>query len=135
MAPRARLVAIGAALWLFVLVGGARALDDHAVSIQNTSYTDGVSGTPTTTIAEGDSVTWTWNGTGFDTDHSVTSDGDSTQAFNSDEVKDHSVRQHGDTFTVIFPTSGCFKYHCAVHASMHGQIQVGTGVCPPPSSG
>src|SRR5438093_424112 len=74
MAPRVRLVAIAAACWLLMLVGGARAVDDHSVTVQNYSFTDA-----TTMIPEGDSVTWHWTGPG--TTHSVTSDADSTQAF------------------------------------------------------
>jgi plastocyanin len=132
MAPRARSVAIAAACWLLLLAGAARAVDDHPVSIKFTSYTDGASGTPMTVVAENDTVTWHWDGSGSDLNHSVTSD-DGT-SFNSETDpggKPHGSHVNGDTFTVVFPTSGCFQYHCVVHGSMHGQVQVGTGVCPP----
>ncbi len=131
MAPRARPVAIAAACWLFLLAGAARAVDDHSVSIKNTAFTDQASGTTTTTIAQGDSVTWHWDGTGFDTDHSVTADGGQSMTFDSG-----SAHSNGDHFTVVFPTSGCFTYHCTVHpTTMHGQVIVGMGVCPPPTGG
>jgi plastocyanin len=131
MAPRARPVAIAAACWLLLLAGAARAVDDHGVSIKNTAFTDGASGTTTTTVAEGDSVTWHWDApTGLDTHHSVTADAGQSMAFDSG-----STHGNGDHFTVVFPTSGCFTYHCTIHATMHGTVIVGTGVCPPPSGG
>jgi plastocyanin len=133
MAPRVRLVAIAAVCWLITLAAAARAVNDHSVSVRSFSFTDAGSGTSTTVIPEGDSVTWHWDGPG--TNHSVTSDSDSAQPFDSDATNPTHVHPTGATFTVVFPTSGCFKYHCSVHASMHGQVQVGTGVCPPPSSG
>ncbi|HEY7632630.1 MAG TPA: hypothetical protein VH817_18135 [Thermoleophilaceae bacterium] len=137
MAPRVRLVAIAAALWLLVLVGGARALDDGSVSVKNYSFTDSASGSTTTVIPEGASVTWHFDGPG--TTHTVTADAGQTMNFDSDPGVDppnsfpsHSV---GSTFVVMFPTSGCFVYHCKVHSEMHGQIQVGTGVCQPLGGG
>jgi plastocyanin len=133
MAPRARSVAIAAACWLLLLAGAARAVDDHGVEVRNYSFTDVSSGTTQTTIPEGDSVTWHWVGPG--TGHSVTSDPGSAQAFDSDSANPTHTHPADDSFTVVFPTSGCFQYHCSVHASMHGQVQVGTGVCPPLDSG
>jgi plastocyanin len=133
MAPRARSVAIAAACWLLLLAGAARAVDDHGVSVRNYSFTDVSSGTTQTTIPEGDSVTWHWVGPG--TGHSVTSDPGSAQAFDSDSANPTHTHPADDSFTVVFPTSGCFQYHCSVHSSMHGQVQVGTGVCPPLDSG
>ncbi len=130
MAPRARLVAIVAACWLVTLVGAARAVDDHSVSVKSYSFTDASSSTSTTVIPEGDSVTWHWDGPG--TNHSVTSDAGSAMSFDSDATNPTHTHPTGDTFTVVFPTSGCFQYHCSVHSFMHGQVQVGTGVCPPP---
>ena len=128
MAPRARLVAIAAVCWLVTLAAAARAVDDHSVSIKDTSFTDAGTGSPLTVATEGDSVTWNWDGTGSDTHHSVTADAGQAMVFDSGST--HST---GDQFTVVFPTSGCFAYHCTVHpGTMHGQVQVGTGVCPPP---
>ncbi|HEY2603981.1 MAG TPA: plastocyanin/azurin family copper-binding protein [Thermoleophilaceae bacterium] len=150
MAPRARLIAIAAACWLLMLAGGARAVDDHGVSIKNTSFTDSASGTTTTTIVVGDSVTWHWDGAGADTTHTVTSDNGSAMSFDSDpgangttSFPSHST---GDTFKVTFPTAGTFTYHCKVHPTlMKGTISVvppsggggggggGNGPPPPPS--
>jgi hypothetical protein len=84
-------------------------------------------------IDEGDSVTWHFAGP--DTNHSVTADAGQTMTFDSDPMTTLPNHTIGDTFPITFPTSGCFVYHCKVHSTMHGQVQVGTGVCPPPSSG
>jgi plastocyanin len=124
MALRARLALAGALVWFAVLAGPAAATD-HGVNVGGFAF----SPTPVI-IGEGDSVTWHY--VGPDTNHSITADDGS---FNSDPgptIPSHTV---GDTFPVTFPTSGCFFYHCKVHAFMHGQVQLGTGVCPPPSSG
>jgi plastocyanin len=133
MAPRARSVAIAAACWLLLLAGAARAVDDQSVSVKSFSFTDAASGTSLTTIGENDSVTWHWDGPG--TNHSVTADAGQSMSFDSDSANPTHTHSTGDHFTVVFPTSGCFAYHCSVHSSMHGQVQVGTGVCPPPASG
>src|SRR5947199_5079774 len=106
MAPRARLVAIAAVCWLITLAAAARAMNEHSVTVKNFSFTDADSGTSTTLIPEGDSVKWHWTGPG--TDHSVTSDDGAS--FDSETVKPHASHVAGDTFTVVFPTSGCFQY-------------------------
>ena len=36
---------------------------------------------------------------------------------------DQSISQ-GDTVKVTFATAGTYKYHCSIHASMHGTIIV-----------
>jgi plastocyanin len=86
------------------------------------------------TIAPGDSVTWTWAGP--DTNHSVTSDSSSAEAFDSDPVTPpFSGHPQGDTFSHTFGTAGSFTYHCQIHSSMHGKVIVqepGSG--PPPDT-
>ena len=136
MAPRARLALAGAVIWFAILAAFAQAATDHAVSIESLSFTDATSGSTLTTIDPGDTVTWTWNGSGLDLHHSVKSDDDSMLLFASDAGNPTHTHTTGQTFQVTFPTSGCFQYHCEVHpTTMHGQIQVGLAMCPPPSSG
>jgi plastocyanin len=135
MALRARLALAGALIWFAILAAFAQAASDHAVSIQSFAFTDASSGTGLTVIDPGDTVTWTWNGSGLDLHHSVTSDAGSAQAFDSDAANPTHAHTTGESFQVTFPTSGCFQYHCEVHPTMHGQIQVGLAMCPPPSSG
>ena len=35
-----------------------------------------------------------------------------------------ALANHGDTFTVIFPAQGNFKFTCLIHASMYGTVHV-----------
>jgi plastocyanin len=135
MALRARLALAGALIWFAILAAFAQAASDHAVSIQGFAFTDASSASALTVIDPGDTVTWTWNGSGFDLHHSVTADAGQAMTFDSDMGNPSPSHTNGDNFQVMFPTSGCFQYHCKVHASMHGQVQVGLAMCPPPSSG
>ncbi|MBZ0177325.1 MAG: PQQ-dependent sugar dehydrogenase, partial [Candidatus Methanoperedens sp.] len=64
------------------------------------------------TVLKGTSVTWTNN----DVDaHTVTSD---TGVFDSGTLN------QGNTFEFMFNDTGTFKYHCALHPTMHGEIIV-----------
>jgi plastocyanin len=67
----------------------------------------------TLTVKAGTTVTWK----GVSGSHTVTSDADSPMAF------DHPISQ-GDMVTVTFAQAGTYKYHCSIHASMHGTIIV-----------
>jgi plastocyanin len=67
----------------------------------------------TLTVMAGTTVTWK----GASGTHTVTSDPDSPMAF------DQAVSQ-GGTATVAFANPGTYKYHCSIHASMHGTIIV-----------
>jgi plastocyanin len=64
-------------------------------------------------VQVGDSVTWT-NGDGAA--HTVTAENDS---FGSDNLSD------GETFSHTFGQAGTFAYHCDIHPSMKGTVQVG----------
>jgi plastocyanin len=70
-------------------------------------------------IVAGDIVQWSWDGP--DVDHSVTSDADSTETFDSG-VKN----QQGATFRYFFATPGTYSYHCKKH-DMHGTVVVAEG--------
>ena len=65
------------------------------------------------TIQVGDSVKWT-NSDGAA--HTVTADNGS---FGSDSLSD------GETFSHTFGQAGTFAYHCDIHPSMKGAVQVG----------
>jgi plastocyanin len=67
----------------------------------------------TLTVKAGTTVTWK----GASGSHTVTSDADSPMAF------DQAISQ-GGTVTVTFAKAGTYKYHCSIHASMHGTIIV-----------
>jgi plastocyanin len=67
----------------------------------------------TLTIKAGTTVTFK----GVSGDHTVTSDPDSPMAF------DQGVSQ-GSSITITFANPGTYKYHCSIHASMHGTIVV-----------
>ncbi len=67
----------------------------------------------TLTIKEGDTVTWTNND---NAPHTITSDSDS-------EI-DSSPFENGQTFSHTFSQAGTYKYHCAVHTGMRGEVVV-----------
>jgi plastocyanin len=78
----------------------------------------------TINVVEGDLVQWNWNGP--DTNHSVTSDAGSGETFDSG-VLDKS----GATFTYYFAKAGTYRYHCSVHADMHGTVVVAASGAAP----
>jgi plastocyanin len=79
---------------------------------------------PTTNIATGDSVLWTWNSTGI-TSHSTTSD--------TAGLWDSTAVPAPHTFMNTFSTPGTFPYHCIPHAAfgMKGTIVVTAPNQPP----
>jgi plastocyanin len=86
----------------------------------------------TVTINQGDRVTWTFSGE----NHSVTSDPDSAEQFDSDPSTDSPLHLPGDKFSHDFNTPGTFSYHCKVHSTMHGTVVVKApgGGGPPPDT-
>src|SRR3954453_24066332 len=115
MAMRGAL-ATSALLFGLATAAPAQAAD---VTIQNFAF----SPTPVT-IAQGDTVTWHWAGP--DTNHSVTSDANQADSFDSDPIRPPLSADHppGDTFDHVFNTPGTFTYFCKVHSSMHGKVVV-----------
>ena len=89
------------------------------VTIKNFAF----SPTPVT-ITQGDTVTWTWAGP--DTNHSVTSDPNQADSWDSDPGRTPSAADHipGSTFAHTFNTSGTFTYLCKVHSFMTGKVIV-----------
>jgi plastocyanin len=116
---------------LAALSGAARLFAATAnVTIQSPmNFMDSSSHGSTTTINEGDTVTWTW----ADTHHSTTSGtcsgsggyngGDIT--CNPDGVWDSGIANSGAHFSHTFATAGAFRYYCQVHgAAMTGTVVV-----------
>jgi plastocyanin len=123
-----RLGVLGAImLALGVAATPARAAD---VSISNFAFNPG-----SVTIAQGDTVTWTWAGP--DTNHSVTAEPNQPDSFDSDPSGPPNSLTHppGSTFAHTFNTPGTFSYICKVHSFMHGKVVVtGPGGAPPPDT-
>jgi plastocyanin len=126
--PRMRAALISATL---VALGAAAAPAQAAdVTIKNFAFDP----TPIT-VAPGDTVTWHWAGP--DTNHSVTSDANQADSWDSDPLGAPLSTDHppGDTFDHQFNTPGTFTYHCKVHSSMHGKVIVAApGSGPPPDT-
>ena len=76
----------------------------NAVSVRDNFYSPAA-----TTIAVGETVTWTWRGA---SQHSVTFDDGMT-----------SPTQSSGTFQRTFATAGSYAYHCVVHGvAMSGTV-------------
>ncbi|MBA3653705.1 MAG: cupredoxin domain-containing protein [Actinobacteria bacterium] len=116
-----RSVRVGLAAALLLLVFGvhpARAATPHDVSIKNTSFMPA-----TVTVNPGDKVVWTHRDGG--TPHSVTSDPESSETFDSSPTCPASgCMTQGSVFEHTFNSVGSFSYHCRVHSSMHGTVVV-----------
>ena len=83
------------------------------------------------TITQGDRVTWTFEGE----NHSVTSDSDSAEKFDSDPGNPFPLHPAGTKYSHDFFKAGSFSYHCKVHSSMTGTVTVTpAGGGPPPDT-
>ena len=78
------------------------------VNVSNFSFSPS-----TLNIKAGTTVTFK----GVSGDHTVTSDAGSPMTF------DQSVSE-GSSITITFANPGAYKYHCSIHAQMHGTIVV-----------
>jgi plastocyanin len=78
------------------------------VNVSNFSFSPS-----TLTVKAGTTVTFK----GVSGDHTVTSDAGSPMEF------DQGISQ-GSTITITFANPGTYKYHCSIHAQMHGTIVV-----------
>ena len=88
-------------------------------AITNVSIVSFAFNPPAVTINAGDTVKWTWNAT----QHSTTSDlGDAIMWDSTTLVP------LGGTFSVTFPSSGSYPYHCSLHSgplfNMRGSVTV-----------
>src|SRR5207302_1081088 len=110
----ARALVISAGLLALPLVAFAAT---SSVNIQNSAFAPA-----TAPIRVGDTVTWT-NRDAFS--HTSTSD---TGVWNSDVIR------AGSSFSFTFRVAGTFAYHCAIHALMHGTIEVQAVTTPQPTA-
>jgi plastocyanin len=81
---------------------------DNVVNVSNFQFSPS-----TLTVKAGTTVTFK----GVSGDHTVTSDAGSAMTF------DQSISA-GSSITITFANPGTYKYHCSIHASMHGTIVV-----------
>ena len=108
----------------------APAQADVGVTVANNAYSPS-----TVEIVEGDVVTW--NFTGVDKNHTVTSDAPNDQpgSFDSDPAST-GVAPPGGKFSKEFTSDGEFGYFCKVHSFMRGKVIVRNRVNspnPPPA--
>lgn len=97
----------------------AHAVEPVTVEGDTNSYSP-----PSVQITIQQPVEWTWEGAARN--HSVTSDPDQAERFNSDPGADPTNEDHpvGDTFRHYFTKPGTYGYHCKVHPEMRGEIVV-----------
>ena len=107
---RAVLVAIGLLAAVLGPVGVAVAATNY-VTVEDYHFTPGE-----VRIEPGDRVRWTNEGNQV---HTVTSDNPGNEDFDAGRLS------NGDEFTHTFETAGTYAYHCEVHGSMNGVVQVG----------
>ena len=127
-APRAART-VGAAVLAGVLAVAGGALAAATAAAATATVAVGPEGnelafTPrTVTVRPGDSVSWVW---GQRFPHSVTSDGASGEAFDSD------IRTAPFTYTRPFASRGWFPYFCRVHrgSGMTGSVLVAASTPP-----
>lgn len=92
-----------------VVVGATAAL----AATKSVSIVDFAFSPKATAAAQGDTVKWANSGVQA---HTVTSD---TGVFNSS-----GTLGHGATFSVAFPGAGRWTYHCSIHLSMTGEVDI-----------
>jgi plastocyanin len=91
--------------------GGNTPVVENPVSISNFAFSPNL-----ITIHVGENVTWKNND---GTAHTVTSDGNSSIAFNSGTLNS------GSTYVFKFTQAGDFWYHCTIHSFMaHAHVRV-----------
>src|SRR5436853_2892335 len=108
---------------------GALVAPAHAADVTIKSYSFMPS---SVTIAQGDTVKWTWAGP--DTNHSVTAKSGQAASWDADPTGTALTINHstGDTFTHTFNSTGTFSYFCKVHSYMTGKVPVVLPASLPP---
>lgn len=81
------------------------------------------------TIAEGDTVTWTW--VGPDTNHSTTTTAEGQTTWDSDPGNAFPNHTVGDKFSWNYQFAGEYSYFCKTHSFMTGKITVARKVNDP----
>ena len=72
----------------------------------------------TVTVTVGSRVEWTNTG---QAPHSATSDS---------PLFDSGTLSTGQSYSYTFDTAGSYPYHCAIHSSMHGTVNVTAAIRP-----
>jgi plastocyanin len=121
---------------------GRRAWAANAnVNITDYMFTDTASGTSTTTINAGDSVTWNWPADQHSTTSGTCSGGGYTGGYGggssgstctADGNWDSSLNTAPHAFTQAFPVAGTFHYFCRVHLTAMTGVVIVNSVAPPP---
>jgi plastocyanin len=107
-APTATSASSGATATAAPTDTAATGSSDGVVNVSNFSFSPS-----TLTVKAGTTVTFK----GITGAHTVTSDAGAPMAF------DQGVSE-GSSITITFANPGTYKYHCSIHASMHGTIVV-----------
>jgi plastocyanin len=110
-------LAAGAALATALLAAPAALGANQRVAISDYRWSE-----PELQIDLGEHVTWYW--TGPDTMHSVT--GVSSNAAGIESDPDVSMPNHpvGDSFQASFDEPGLYSFHCRLHSSVRGTVEV-----------
>lgn len=91
-------------------------------------FVDATSGTSTTTIHVGDTVTWNWASPSFVAHSSCSGNGciPATSPANTTEPWSSGVLGAGSTFSHTFNTAGTYTYECELHSlsGMTGSVVV-----------
>jgi len=116
-----------------LIFAGAAAAATHQVEVgkNGDNFVDDESGTSTTTIHVGDTVTWNWD----NSFHSTTSGACPNGACVKDGMWDSGMHFAPNSFSFTFTAAGSFPYHCEVHlAMMQGTIVVQGQAANPPAA-
>ncbi len=112
------------ALGFLAVIAGAAGLSAATanVTIQGPmSFVDSSSHGASTTINQGDTVTWTWTDTGHSTTSGTCSPGGGyggEASCNPDGTWDSGIANSGSHFSHIFLAAGTFHYYCQMHGTM-----------------
>jgi plastocyanin len=117
---------LGAALALALVVATGAAASPSATS--NVSIVNFAFNPATVKIRLGDSVKWT--NTAALTTHTSTSDGTDVCCPKGPSLWASGNIAPNGTFTATFVVAGKYPYHCSIHTTMKGIIQVGMKVSP-----
>ncbi|HET9793192.1 MAG TPA: putative Ig domain-containing protein [Thermoanaerobaculia bacterium] len=91
------------------------------VNVSNDTFTDTTSGSPTTTIHEGDVVHWHWSNSNHSTTSGTCSGGGGAYGSPSCTPNgqwDSGIQSSGFDFSHTFSTAGSFAYFCLNHGTM-----------------
>jgi len=121
------MMASAAAALLIVLGAAGPAMASESVSIVDFSFNPS-----SLTISAGTTVVWTNNG---QQPHSATANDGSFDSSPGCPNNVNECIQPGESYSHTFSSAGSFPYHCKVHPTMTGTIQVeGTASSPGPTS-